>query len=104
MARTPPLIILTPGQLDEAINEALIPLCKRLDAIEKKMGEARLGYSTMEVGKMINASDRAVRAWISKGKENAAGRQIYLKAIEMFPGRYRVMPADLENFLNHFKT
>ncbi|GAB4035236.1 MerR family transcriptional regulator [Spirosoma gilvum] len=93
------LIVLTPDDLIGVIQQANAPLIERLEAIEKKTAEAKLFYSTSEVGKLIGVSGRTIRLWVTEGRENHKFERHYLPAKELVRGKFAIQLTDVQKFI-----
>ena len=101
-AQSTRVIVTTPNELNEVIQRANGPLVERLKAIEKRLAQEKICYSTAEIGKIIGVSARAVREWIVDGKVDRRGTRHYLAHHELVTGRYVVELPAMQEFIRHF--
>lgn len=59
-------------------------------------------YTVAEVAEQIGYSIPTIRGFIREGRRGRGGKTIKLKARELTAGDYRILPADLDEFLTHF--
>ena len=90
------------NQTNTLMNAQSTRVIERLKAIEKRLAQEKICYSTAEIGKIIGVSARAVREWIVDGKVDRRGTRHYLAHHELVTGRYVVELPAMQEFIRHF--
>ena len=96
------IILLTEEELVAAVQQANIPLIERLEAVEKKLAQEKLCYTSNEIGKLLGVTSRTIRTWIVEGKQDMAGKLHHLRAVELLRGRYTIRLSDVQEFIHFF--
>lgn len=103
----PPMAILSADQLREliasAVTTATAPLVEQLDAVERRLAQPRLRYSSHEIAALYGVNVRSVRDWIRRGRVDKKGHTHFLKASELTQGKYSISLESADHFLSFFE-
>lgn len=96
------LIQLSPAELQAMLSAAVTPLSDRIRDLETQVSISKHAYTVKEVALKTGYSADSVRDFIRKGKLGKSGKLVRLPVHEITAGDYRILPADLDQFIKQF--
>jgi len=92
----------TPDDLKAMLIEVVSPLTERIRELELMAGTRKHAYTVAEVANQIGYKPATVLTFIHEGRTARNGKKVKLLAKEPTVGDYRILPADLDNWLSRF--
>ncbi|GAB4002189.1 hypothetical protein GCM10028807_60290 [Spirosoma daeguense] len=92
----------SPEELKSMLEEVIEPLVDRIRELEVQANTHKHAYKISEVAEKIGYSKRLVLEFIHVGRKDKKNRMIRLKHRKISMNDFRVLPADLDDFLAYF--